>query len=42
MTTEGNDPSSEEPRFTFHDKRRVDPTPVSFVPSRRPVGRGGR
>lgn len=25
MTTEGNDPSSEEPRFTFHDKRRVDP-----------------
>ena len=25
MTAEGNDQSSEEPRFTFNDKRRVDP-----------------
>lgn len=25
MSTEGNDQSSEEPRFTFSDKRRVDP-----------------
>ncbi|MCD1286564.1 MULTISPECIES: nucleotide exchange factor GrpE [unclassified Brevibacterium] len=25
MTTEGNDQSSEEPGFTFNDKRRVDP-----------------
>jgi molecular chaperone GrpE len=25
MTSEGNDQSSEEPRFTFSDKRRVDP-----------------
>lgn len=25
MTTEGNDPSSEEPGFTFNDKRRIDP-----------------
>jgi molecular chaperone GrpE len=25
MTTEGNDQSSEEPGFTFSDKRRVDP-----------------
>ncbi|GAA1862748.1 nucleotide exchange factor GrpE [Brevibacterium marinum] len=25
MTAEGNDPSSEEPGFTFSDKRRIDP-----------------
>ena len=25
MTAEGNDKSSEEPGFTFSDKRRVDP-----------------
>ena len=25
MTTEGNDQSSEEPGFTFNDKRRIDP-----------------
>ena len=25
MTSEGNDKSSEEPGFTFSDKRRVDP-----------------
>ncbi|MDN5661157.1 MAG: nucleotide exchange factor GrpE, partial [Brevibacterium aurantiacum] len=25
MTSEGNDPSSEEPGFTFSDKRRIDP-----------------
>ncbi len=36
MTTEGNDPSSEEPGFTFHDKRRVDPETGELRPESAP------
>ena len=41
MTPEGNDPSSEEPGFTFHDKRRVDPETGELRPEADPQSASG-